>query len=108
MADTGGGGQPDSGACSILDMSLCSNGDECCIQGSATACACLAGTAQQGGACSMTVDCGPGFVCGLSGSSGTCYRWCVYPGGTCPTGTSCMEPFSTPPSAGGVTYGACM
>jgi hypothetical protein len=109
-ADTGGGGQPDSGGCSITSTAACANGAQCCIMSGAAVCMCTVGTGTQGTACMPNQDCAPGFVCAIPNGStnGTCLAWCVYPSGPCPGATHCQELFMPPPTAGGLTYGECM
>ncbi len=113
--DTGGtvesgGGQPDSGECSLTSTSLCGNGAECCFLDGGAVCNCETGTLTQGATCSSTMGCGPGYVCGVETgmTSGTCFEWCAYPSGTCPSSTTCQELIMPAPVVGGVTYGECM
>lgn len=109
-ATEGGGGQPDSGPCSLTSTSLCGNGAECCYLDGGAVCDCQSGTLTQGATCSSTMGCGPGFVCGVPTgmTSGTCLEWCAMPSGTCPTGTTCQALIMPAPVVGGVTYGECM
>jgi len=107
--ETGGGGQPDSGPCSLTSTALCANGAECCFLDGGAICDCQTGTVTQGGTCSSTMGCAPGYVCGVpSGmTNGTCLEWCAMPSGTCSTGT-CQALIQPAPVVNGVTYGACM
>jgi hypothetical protein len=106
-----GGGQPDSGSCSITSTSPCAAGAACCPQGmgnTTAVCMCTAGTATQGQTCSNTVACAPGYVCIVAtagATTGKCQAWCVYPNGSCASGT-CTS-LQQAPVIGGVTYGAC-
>jgi hypothetical protein len=105
-----GGGQPDSGPCSLTSTSLCGNGAECCFLDGGAVCDCQTGTLTQGATCSSTMGCGPGYVCGVATgmTTGTCFEWCDYPSGTCPSSTTCQELIMPAPVVGGVTYGECM
>jgi hypothetical protein len=107
--ETGGGGQPDSGPCSLTSMSLCGNGAECCFLDGGAVCECQTGTGTQGSTCSSTMGCAQGFVCGLPNgmTTGSCLEWCALPSGTCGAGTTCMSLFTPVPMVNGVSYGAC-
>jgi hypothetical protein len=110
LVETGGGGQPDSGACSLTSTSLCGNGAECCFLDGGAVCDCQTGTLTQGATCSSTMSCGPGYVCGVptGSTAGTCLEWCAMPSASCSTGTTCMLLIMPAPVVNGVTYGECM
>ncbi len=101
----GGGNSP----CDLADPNSCGGGSMGCLPGPTafmTHCGAM-GTAQQYGPCSGTdKECAPGFQCRLTASMDccACHAWCHWPGGACPTNTTCKGPVS---NYNGVQYGEC-
>jgi hypothetical protein len=93
----GGGGTPESTACTTQDD--CADGYTC-TSGNCTALP-PAGTSQLGGACSWSRDCatdgGTSLACALDGtglSGGLCTAACT--SSSCPSGSTCADLRSTP------------
>ncbi len=109
-----GGGTPcdamSGGACDLADPMSCGGAQGCVPSASSSSYCRAVGTKQQGDVCTGYA-CAPGYTCYLvivnpidcSQNNCACVRWCVYPCGACPAGTSCQSPVKY----NGQSYGTC-